>query len=275
MNPELWGKVASQIGTGATTTAAATGMSLTTKLIIGVGAASVITAGTIIAVNSGEEEKKPETQIAQTEITDPKTEDKTIEIKDDSQETNPETSTQEVNYVYTPEPEPTPTPDPEPVLYVVPTPGPITEPGTSTPLEPATIGSIENVEVVSGEPSTIPIDPIEDPIDTAEPSEPAELEYKEIEISFPNVFTPNGDRINDYLFIKNSEELDEDEFSIVVIDDHNKEVYASSNPNFKWNGYSERRGEMLSAGNYIAIITCKDKYGRQMKPVMKPFTIVK
>ena len=270
VSPELWGKVASQIGTGAAATTA-TGMSLTTKLIIGLGAASVVTA-TSIAVFSGKEEveKEPFAQIEQAVDTKEK-EVKTVPQKEKEVEN-------EDSFVYTPTPLAAPLPVipsptlPDPVDVYVPSPGEITLPGTTTPLEPTSVVSVEP-EVKKDtliEKNALASDPI-----VVAEEELITEESKDIEVSFPNIFTPNNDGINDYLFIKNAEELNESTFSIVVIDERNNEVYASADPNFRWNGYSERRGEMLSAGNYIAIITCKDKDGRQMKPVMRRFTIAK
>jgi len=97
----------------------------------------------------------------------------------------------------------------------------------------------------------------------------------EINVVFPNVFTPNKDGVNDFLYIKNPEELDPTSFSIVVIDAENKEVFSSSDVYFKWDGYSDIRGETLQSGAYIAIIISNDINGRKAKPIMRMFSIVK
>lgn len=97
----------------------------------------------------------------------------------------------------------------------------------------------------------------------------------EINVVFPNVFTPNKDGVNDFLYIKNPEELDPTSFSIVVIDAENKEVFSSSDVYFKWDGYSDIRGETLQPGAYIAIIISNDINGRKAKPIMRMFSIVK
>lgn len=97
----------------------------------------------------------------------------------------------------------------------------------------------------------------------------------EINVVFPNVFTPNKDGVNDFLYIKNPEELDPTSFSIVVIDAENKEVFSSSDVYFKWDGYSDIRGERLQPGAYIAIIISNDINGRKAKPIMRMFSIVK
>ena len=97
----------------------------------------------------------------------------------------------------------------------------------------------------------------------------------EINVVFPNVFTPNKDGVNDFLYIKNPEELDPTSFSIVVIDAENKEVFSSSDVYFKWDGYSDIRGEILQPGAYIAIIISNDINRRKAKPIMRMFSIVK
>jgi hypothetical protein len=97
----------------------------------------------------------------------------------------------------------------------------------------------------------------------------------EINVVFPNVFTPNKDGVNDFLYIKNPEELDPTSFNIVVIDAENKEVFSSSDVYFKWDGYSDIRGEILQPGAYIAIIISNDINRRKAKPIMRMFSIVK
>ena len=70
VNPELWTNIASQIGTTAATTASV-GMSLVTKIIIGVSAASVITVTALLITNSEEAPKKSEPEKEQVSETFP------------------------------------------------------------------------------------------------------------------------------------------------------------------------------------------------------------
>ena len=51
------------------------------------------------------------------------------------------------------------------------------------------------------------------------------------------------------------------------------EVFKSDDANFKW--FGDRGGDMLPGGTYIALITCEDTNGKQAKPIMRSFTIVK
>ena len=73
----------------------------------------------------------------------------------------------------------------------------------------------------------------------------------------PNVFTPNGDRINDVLSIEAKNLSD---FSIVVIDKNSKIVYQSTDVNFIWDG-STLSGDLIAKGNYIYYITARKPNG--------------
>ena len=73
----------------------------------------------------------------------------------------------------------------------------------------------------------------------------------------PNVFTPNGDRINDVLSIDAKNLSD---FSIVVIDKNSKIVYQSTDVNFIWDG-STLSGDLIAKGNYIYYITARKPNG--------------
>jgi len=73
----------------------------------------------------------------------------------------------------------------------------------------------------------------------------------------PNVFTPNGDRINDVLSI---ETKDLSDFSIVVIDKNSKIVYQSTDANFVWDG-TTLNGELVAKGSYIYYITARNSKG--------------
>ena len=87
-----------------------------------------------------------------------------------------------------------------------------------------------------------------------------ELTTKEQEstVLLPNIFTPNGDGKNDFLSIKIGEVT---EFSVVILNQANKVIYTSSNPNFLWDGQS-LQGELSPAGTYVYYISAKDLNGK-------------
>lgn len=74
---------------------------------------------------------------------------------------------------------------------------------------------------------------------------------------FPNIFSPNGDASNDYLFIQSRNLMD---FNAVVLDSSGKVVYRSSDADFKWNGRGNN-GELVPSGKYILYVVAKDGRG--------------
>jgi gliding motility-associated-like protein len=87
-----------------------------------------------------------------------------------------------------------------------------------------------------------------------------EIKIKENEstILLPNIFTPNGDGKNDLLSIKIGEVT---EFSVVILNQANKVIYTSSNPNFSWDGLATN-GELSPSGTYVYYISAKDLNGK-------------
>lgn len=77
----------------------------------------------------------------------------------------------------------------------------------------------------------------------------------EINLHLPNIFTPNNDNQNDYLEIEWHHTTVED-FQIVVLNSRNMVVYSNNDPNFKWDGY-DVGGEKLEKGTYIYFITAQ------------------
>jgi gliding motility-associated-like protein len=89
----------------------------------------------------------------------------------------------------------------------------------------------------------------------------ARLETSEIEekqtLVLTNVFTPNGDGANDYLFIQ-SEGLQD--FSVVILNQANKIIYQSTDPKFNWDG-KLTNGDDAPIGQYVYFITAKSDRG--------------
>ena len=81
---------------------------------------------------------------------------------------------------------------------------------------------------------------------------------KESSVLLPNIFTPNGDGKNDLLSIKIGEVT---EFSVVILNQSNKVIYTSNDPNFSWDGL-ETNGELSPAGTYVYYISAKDLNGK-------------
>ena len=121
-----------------------------------------------------------------------------------------------------------------------------------------------NIEIVTekGPQKTAQQDPIirNNSTSTSEIVAKPEIKTKEKEstVLLPNIFTPNGDGKNDLLSIKIGEVT---EFSVVILNQANKVIYTSSNPNFSWDGLATN-GELSPAGSYVYYISAKDLNGK-------------
>ncbi|MBI1836944.1 MAG: gliding motility-associated C-terminal domain-containing protein [Flavobacteriia bacterium] len=90
---------------------------------------------------------------------------------------------------------------------------------------------------------------------------PKQNKIEEYTIKLTNVFSPNNDGTNDLFFIE-SEGLND--FSIVIMDQTNKTVFTSEDPNFKWDGIN-LNGDLVNSGTYIYFILAKSKAGEVVK----------
>ena len=79
-------------------------------------------------------------------------------------------------------------------------------------------------------------------------------------IVLPNIFTPNGDRINDVFEIKMEEKL---EFQIVILNQQNQPVFKSSDTHFQWDG-TMLNGQPAPSGTYLYYFSAKDLNGRDV-----------
>lgn len=77
-----------------------------------------------------------------------------------------------------------------------------------------------------------------------------------------NVFTPNGDGVNDYFFL---ETKNLSEFSISILNKNNQVVYRSEDSNFHWDGRNIHTNEMVAEGTYFYIVVAKDKAGKSIQ----------
>jgi gliding motility-associated-like protein len=268
VNPELWNGIASQIGAAGTT--AATGITIATKWIIGISIASVVAISAVVVMSSSEEDPIIEDKIAEVQ-TNSLEENKEQENTITTESENNSAATTEVSVqeranngnIY-----------PEEQTEVDPEERRLPEGGLAVAGESG--GKAHEAEENTDKPeSSKPLQREEQPKHTPdpiveEPSLPEEIAPEDSLVEgvvnyhigeLKNVFTPNGDGVNDIFSIQ-SENLTE--FTITIINAENKVVYQSSNPNFRWDG-TNAYGEPVADGNYVYFITAKEFAGDKPK----------
>lgn len=267
VNPELWSTIASQIPTvTSTATAAASGVSLTTKILIGISVAASLTAGIYFLQTEDKNptEKSIPNKTLPTEVKQKVNSERIIEIstsaiKSDNQPPSIQpkeivkneslNEIESIKSVISSEPDQTLTVE-----------SGIVQPNSFTEIK--TINEVANpennvqevakVNETKGNLPSSTSNSITSNNSSALPRESA------IQLTLPNVFTPNGDGVNDYLELKIE---GVSEFSVVVLNDNGKVVYQSQEQDFKWDG-SLPNGDKASQGSYVYYITGKDSEGK-------------
>jgi len=79
-------------------------------------------------------------------------------------------------------------------------------------------------------------------------------------IVLPNIFTPNGDRVNDLFEINMGDKL---EFQIIILNQQNQTVFKSGDPAFQWDG-TMLNGEPAPSGTYLYYFSAKDVNGKDV-----------
>ncbi len=240
---DMWTSISSSIGT--TSSVVASGITITTKIFIALGVASATVIG--IYLLSEKEQTKPEipkkqelpknTEDAQQLIIDDEkeksekiillnTEKSQVQQKDAiTIQSNEELTTQENHLI---------------------------EAKQENGLEK--INNTENTKIQNNQNNSPPKSE-----ESTEQQNDSENKI-ETKVILPNIFTPNGDGKNDQLSIQIQEVT---EFSIVVLNQANKVIFTSNDPNFSWDGIT-MQGEIAPAGNYVYYISAKDKNGKSI-----------
>lgn len=244
VRPELWGNIASQIGTAATPVAA--GVSLLSKIIIG-AVASVIIGG-VVYLSSTDKEQSVENIIAESIIDELET--GPIEKEKNSDPfTKPalelqKTLVKSVTVLSLEEP----VIEEEPLMERTP---PLTidmETQASTPL---VVEEVKKNEELIDETAPLRVGP-----NKKETEKIIEIENYTIS-KMPDVFSPNNDGANDVFFVTNEGLSD---FNIVILNSRNETVYQSQDTMFNWDG-TGLSGEQVLEGKYVYFIIAKDRKG--------------
>ncbi len=282
VRPELWAGVQAKMaaaGVASTATVATKGLSALTKWIIGsaaVGTVGVVT--TVIALNSGEEsvnqkEQTPQKESVKVAATTEKTSaEHTLQLNTPTNSGNKETTqnshtvlsnrenpenrdllVHDLKLAEEPihpadkkiEPKSDEKKGTEPVDKAV-VDNKKTNPASAGTGVSKTTTSVSKGNEVSNKPNV--------------PDEPKESINTEnaVKISkFPNIFSPDGDHINDIYKVEVENLVT---FKMTIVDDKNKEMFQTSDPNEGWDGRAF--GEEAKPGSYAVFIDGKDLNGK-------------
>lgn len=252
VRPELWSAVSSSIASSSAV-ATSTGMSLLTKITIGITIAASIT-GTVIFLSKDEAKETPKIEVQkankQKESKSNPTENKvennsTVSTNNNSNPVNrvSENTTTATNNIF------------ESVIDNT------TSNNSSLvegPISYAQIETKEEVKVPKNNPkvetsTSAQNQETKQNVATEKLPEESKLQFK-----LPNIFTPNGDGNNDFLKLDIANVT---EFVIVILDAKSNVVFKSEDADFKWDG-TNLNGDKLPAGNYIYYVTAKDLEGK-------------
>ena len=252
VRPEIWAAVSSAIATPVLVT---TGISILSKTLIGLGiAASVIVSAYLLYSSDDKAVKAPtEDKKKAKEVPSIPTNNNTlspIETNKNAmplvvQENNDLLSSEDVVYEMN---------DPQIIPFES-----VQLPNVQLPNTDPLQDMGENV---SNDPVKTNNDFIVMPqVENTNESSPSPDTDQELKVVLSNVFTPNGDGTNDYLFIQ-SEGLQD--FSVVILNQANKIVYQSTDSKFSWDG-KLASGDDAPAGNYIYFVTAKSPTGKSIQ----------
>ncbi len=79
----------------------------------------------------------------------------------------------------------------------------------------------------------------------------AKISVRRPELDIPNVFTPNGDGVNDEFIIKYD---GIEQYEVLIYDRDGKNVFSTTSPNIYWNGKKNNSGQELPAGTYFYVV---------------------
>lgn len=250
VRPDMWANISSQIGV-AGTSAATTGLSILSKTIIGLSIAASVGVGAYFILNNTNENNTEDNseKIVQQDVTasdetnDSINQDNTIpsDKKQNKSSNEGELQILEDNEVFLNRT------DVDLLKKVV-------------EVNPIEVKKEEEKIIVPPVKTTIDEKKEEKLIEKTDPSEELINPIKTDEnysMVLSNVFTPNGDGVNDVFEVKAKGLSD---FNVVVLDKNSKIIYQSQDPLFQWNG-ELMDGSPAPVGTYLFYITARDGQG--------------
>lgn len=266
VRPELWSSISSQIGTSAVAGSSAAGLSFVSKIIIGVSVVAASTVAGVYLLNSKDQKQAVETKKDETVHSAANIEANSSEQSKSESSNKDKLPELERLMIYSP-PNVIDVDGESITTYsheVSNTSSSIVD-ENSKPISPL-IGGLKSPSVTEladiKAPTQIAVLPPERIIqdDPHVDEEAISNAVSSVEIK-TNTFTPNGDGINDELFIESSGELFD--FNLVILDRMNKVVFQSSDPNFKWDGRNQG-GDFVDEGTYLYYLTAVDASGKKV-----------
>ncbi len=256
VRPDLWTNISSQVQAGSTGSAVGSKALSLTKLLLTVSAASVAVVGVVYYMNSSNVENHSNVKVYEKK-------EPTQAHTNESDENSVQSQNQQVIYEskvvsdeITLEPQESVIVDEEfielpneVVVQVVSSP-------SSTPVVKEE-KSVDQTTISSNEKE------FASPTTQGEPTEAKSTPYHIGALT--NIFTPNGDGVNDYFAIETAGLAD---FSLVVIDQNNKTVFQTTDASFIWTGLSIS-GDLVAEGNYIYYLTARDPEGKLITKASK------
>ena len=245
VRPEIWASVSSAI---ATPVLATTGISILSKTFIGLGIAASILLSAYLLFSSDDKAVKVPTQEkkkAKEVPSIPNNNNNNTLVPNETKKNAIPLIALENNDLLSG----------EEVVYEINTPKTI-------PFESVQLPNTDPLQDLGENLSNGPVETNNDVIvmpqvENTHESSPLPEKDQELEVVLTNVFTPNGDGANDYLFIQ-SEGLQD--FIVVILNQANKIIYQSTDPKFNWDG-KLTNGDDAPIGQYVYFITAKSDRG--------------
>ena len=241
VRPEIWASVSSAIATPVLVT---TGVSILSKTFIGLGIAASVLVSAYLLYSSDDKAVKVPTQEKKKAKEVPSIPNNTLVPNETKKNTIPLIVLENNDLLSS-----------EDVVYDVN--DPKTIPFESVQL-PNTAPLQDLGENVSNDPVKTNNDFVVMPqVENAHEPALSPEKDQELEVVLTNVFTPNGDGKNDYLFIN---ALGLTDFSVVVLSQANQVIFQSTDPSFNWDG-KLTNGDDAPIGQYVYFITAKSNRG--------------
>jgi len=242
VRPEIWASVSSAIATPVLVT---TGISILSKTFIGLGIAASVLVSAYLLYSSDDKAVKVPTQEKKKAKEVPSIPNNNTLVPNETKKNTIPLVVLENNDLLSV----------EEVVYEINTPKTI-------PFESVQLPNTDPLQDLGENVSNGPTETNNDVIVMAQventhESSPLTEKNQELEVVLTNVFTPNGDGKNDYLFIN---ALGLTDFSVVVLSQANQVIFQSTDPFFNWDG-KLTNGDDAPIGQYVYFITAKSDRG--------------